>query len=140
MSYTMTLIPIGDMAAVMNVELKKKPVKEGQWLRMNRNPFKGDLCRVLEVRESGLKAIVQCMPRIDLALWNDDMSDAEKKIRRKTVKPPKKLYVQSEMNDRGVQTGTGRIPGFNQGGGVLQVSNSGPRSQTQPPPCFALCA
>ena len=64
-----TIVPINDMTTLLDIQNDKKPVKKDEWVRMNRNPFKGDLARVVEVRESGLKAVVKMVPRIDLGYY-----------------------------------------------------------------------
>jgi transcription elongation factor SPT5 len=68
MIYTMTIVPINDMTSIMEVKSKKKPVKRGQWVRCTRGHFKGDLARVEEVLEDGMKCIVKAVPRLDLTL------------------------------------------------------------------------
>lgn len=90
MSYTMTLIPIQDMTTVMTVVPKKKPVKRNDWVRMTRGHFKGDLALVKDIRDGGLKCVIQCVPRLDLTLA--DLSPEEAKIRRRTVRPPQKFF------------------------------------------------
>ena len=45
-------------------------MKKNEWVRMTRGAYKGDLALVVKVRESGLKCIVQCVPRLDLAGLN----------------------------------------------------------------------
>jgi len=86
LQYTMKLVPIGDMTTVMTVTSKKKPVKKNEWVRMTRGHYKGDLALVKAVKESGLKCIVQCVPRLDFTL--SDLPPEEARVRRRTVRPP----------------------------------------------------
>jgi transcription elongation factor SPT5 len=139
LSYTMRLIPIGDMTTVMTVVPKKRPgmcflnvffnglfvelmvwfgltfsdsccspsvywftVKMSEWVRMTRGHYKGDLALVKAVRESGLKCIVQCVPRLDLTL--SDLPPEEARIRRRTVRPPQKFFSPQEIAAMGKQT------------------------------------
>jgi len=95
LQYTMRLIPIQDMTTVMTVVPKKKPVKKNEWVRMTRGHYKGDLALVVAVRESGLKCIVQCVPRLDLAALSLPLEEA--RVRRKTVRPPQKFYNEQEL-------------------------------------------
>jgi transcription elongation factor SPT5 len=95
MQYSMRLVPIHDMTTVMTVTTKKKPVKEHELVRMTRGHYKGDLAQVKFVRESGLKAVVQCVPRLDLTL--SDLPPEEAKIRRRTVRPPQKYFNAQEL-------------------------------------------
>ena len=69
---------------------------------MTRGHYKGDLALVRAVRESGLKCIVQCVPRLDLAAL--DMPPEEARIRRRTVRPPQKFYNSQEIAALGKQT------------------------------------
>ena len=62
---------------------------------MTRGHYKGDLALVVKVRESGLKCIVQCVPRLDLAAMGLPLE--EQRIRRKTVRPPKKFFNVQEI-------------------------------------------
>lgn len=62
---------------------------------MTRGHYKGDLAQVKFVRESGLKAVVQCVPRLDLTL--SDLPPEEAKIRRRTVRPPQKYFNAQEL-------------------------------------------
>lgn len=77
-------------------------VKENEWVRMTRGHYKGDLALVKSVRDSGLKCIVQCVPRLDLALG--DLSSEEARIRRRTVRPPQKFFSAQELAALGKQT------------------------------------
>ena len=95
LQYTMKLVPIQDMTTVMTVVPKKKPVKKNEWVRMTRGAYKGDLALVVKVRESGLKCIVQCVPRLDLAGLN--LPEQEKRMRRRTIRPPKKFFNVQEI-------------------------------------------
>jgi transcription elongation factor SPT5 len=107
LTYSMRLVPIGDMTTVMTVTSKKKPVKQNEWVRMTRGHYKGDLALVKEVKESGLKCIVQCVPRLDLTLL--ELPPEEAKIRRKTVRPPQKFFNSQEIAALGKHS-TGRQP------------------------------
>jgi transcription elongation factor SPT5 len=70
-------------------------VKKNEWVRMTRGHYKGDLALVVAVRESGLKCIVQVVPRLDLAALG--LPPEEARIRRKTVRPPQKFYNEQEI-------------------------------------------
>ena len=110
--YRGTIVPINDMTTLMDIQNDQKPVKKDEWVRMNRNPWKGDLARVVEVRESGLKAIVKAVPRIDLGLYKLK-SNAERRKRKKEVRPPQTYFNDEKVNEAsngGV--GSGRMPGM----------------------------
>jgi transcription elongation factor SPT5 len=69
---------------------------------MTRGHYKGDLALVKAVRESGLKCIVQCVPRLDMTL--SDLPPEEARIRRRTVRPPQKFFNPQEVAAMGKQT------------------------------------
>ena len=93
------LVPISDMTTVMTVTSKKKPVKKNEWVRMTRGHYKGDLALVREVKDSGLRCIIQCVPRLDLVL--SDLPPEEAKVRRNTVRPPQKFFNSQDIIARG---------------------------------------
>jgi transcription elongation factor SPT5 len=77
---------------------------------MARGHYKGDLALVRAVRESGIKCVIQCVPRLDLTL--SDLPPEEAKIRKRTVKPPQKFFVAQEVASLGKQSLTRqRFPG-----------------------------
>ena len=78
---------------------------------MTRGHYKGDLALVRGVRGSGLKCVIQCVPRIDLTL--SDLPPEEAKIRRRTVRPAQKFFNAQEVVALGKQTiGRQRFPGL----------------------------
>lgn len=89
------MVPIGDMTTVMAVTSKKKPVKKNEWVRMTRRPYNGDLALVKEVKDSGLKCIIQCVPRLDLTL--SDLPPEEARAKRRNVRPPQKFFNSQEI-------------------------------------------
>ena len=86
-------------------------VKKNEWVRMTRGHFRGDLALVRAVRGSGLKCVIQTVPRIDLTL--SDLPLEEARIRRKTVRPPQKFFNTQEIAAVGKQTlSRQRFPGL----------------------------
>ena len=77
---------------------------------MTRGHFKGDLALVKHVRDSGLKCVIQCVPRLDLTL--SDLPPEEAKIRRRTVKPPQKFFNATEIAAVGKHLLRQRFPGL----------------------------
>jgi len=99
LQYTMRLVPISDMTTVLTVIPQKKPVKVNDWVRICRGHFKGDLALVKAVKDGGLRAVIQCVPRIDLTL--SDLSAEQAKIRRKTIRPPQKFFSHADVTSTG---------------------------------------
>ena len=79
---------------------------------MTRGHYKGDLGLVKAVRDSGLKCIVQCVPRIDLTLG--DLPPEEARIRRRTVRPPQKFFNEEELKNLGKIVTRTTFPGMRQ--------------------------
>jgi transcription elongation factor SPT5 len=92
------IVPIDNMTTVLKVLPTKKPVKKNDWVRLTRGHYKGDLGVVREVRDSGLKCIVQCLPRLDLTLSE---LPPEERSRRKAIRPPQKFFSSQEVIARG---------------------------------------
>lgn len=85
-------------------------VKKNEWVRMTRGHYKGDLALVKSVRDSGLKCVVQCLPRIDFTL--SGLSPEDARIRRRTVRPPQKFFNAQEVAAMGKTTVRQRFPGL----------------------------
>ena len=77
---------------------------------MTRGHYKGDLAIVKAVRDSGLKCIVQCVPRIDLTL--SDLPPEEARVRRRTVRPPQKFFNEEELKNLGKVVNRSSFPGM----------------------------
>lgn len=54
-------VPVPDMTAVLSVRdaTRSKPVRQGQFVRLKRKPYKDDLAKVVEVRRKGRTTICQ---------------------------------------------------------------------------------
>lgn len=64
------MVPIKNMPAIMAATKPQVLLKRGQWVRLKRAPYKGDLGRVLRVNTSDARNTVtlQVVPRIDLTM------------------------------------------------------------------------
>ncbi|CAM9377024.1 unnamed protein product, partial [Discosporangium mesarthrocarpum] len=89
-------VPIPDMTAVLSVraETRSKPVTENQFVRLRRMPYKDDLAKVVEVHAGGERAVVQFIPRIDLAALSADPDTA---AARKRIRPPQRFFNAEEI-------------------------------------------
>ena len=79
-------IPVQEMTTLLAVTVTKKPLKMGQWVRLKRGPLKGDLARVVDILDSGAKAIVQAIPRPDYS------KDTEKGASGSKAKPSQRMF------------------------------------------------
>ena len=77
-------------------------MKKNEWVRLTRGHYKGDLALVRSVRDSGLKCVIQCVPRLDLTL--SELPAEEARIRRRTVRPPQKFFNAQEIAALGKQS------------------------------------
>ncbi|CAM9836217.1 unnamed protein product, partial [Hapterophycus canaliculatus] len=89
-------VPIPDMTAVLSVRsaTRAKPVRQNQFVRLKRKPYKDDLAKVVEVLAGGERAIVQFIPRIDLVSLS---ADAETVNARKALRPPQRFFNPEEI-------------------------------------------
>eukprot|EP00605_Chrysophyceae_sp_TOSAG23-4_P002419 GSChrysophyteH1.ASY1.ANO1.2678.1 assembled CDS len=60
-----TKVSISEMTSVISASVHKKPLREGQWVRLRRGPLRGDLARIVEILEGGSRAFVMAVPRPD---------------------------------------------------------------------------
>jgi transcription antitermination factor NusG len=80
-----TKVPVREMTTTLTIAPSKQVVvKEGQWVRLRRNPFKGDLAKVIQVSSSEKKAIVQVVPRIDTTTKASLLDSSIEKLNDKT--------------------------------------------------------
>ena len=62
-----TLVPIAQMTSVLRVSNETTDVQVGQWVRMKRSKYVGDLGKVVEIDPSGQRLEIKFIPRIDTA-------------------------------------------------------------------------
>ncbi|ORX61614.1 transcription elongation factor Spt5 [Hesseltinella vesiculosa] len=63
---TLNLVPIKEMVDTINVVRKEKEIPVGNWVRVKRGKYAGDLGQILEVSDAQDWAIVKLVPRLDL--------------------------------------------------------------------------
>ena len=90
-------VPVGEMTSVLVTTVKKKPIKEGQWVRLKRGPLKGDLARIVTLFEGGSKAFIQAVPRPDYAAAALAEKEGKKAATGPTkVRPQQRLFDAEE--------------------------------------------
>ena len=103
------LVPLNQMTEVLNLSRRaKKPLQEGQWVRLKRGDYKGDLAKVVSVHEGGLRAVVMLIPRVDFSLAG--LTAKEKKERLGGTRPPQRLFNASEAAKASSMHGLERRP------------------------------
>jgi transcription elongation factor SPT5 len=95
MPWSIKLVPINEMTSVLTVASKKKALKEGAWVRIKRGVYKDDLGKVDTLLDSGSKAVVRLMPRIDLNAIVRRATGVKKT--GKPPKPPQKFFKLEEI-------------------------------------------
>jgi transcription elongation factor SPT5 len=95
MPWSIKLVPINEMTAVLTVASKKKAIKGDAWVRVKRGVYKGDLGKVDMLLDSGSKAAVRLVPRIDL---NAIVRRATgEKAKKGGTKAPQKFFKLEEI-------------------------------------------
>ena len=61
------LVPIKEMVQALTVQKKTIDLKRGQWVRVKRGIYKGDLAQVLGTGDQQTEVLAKLIPRVDLA-------------------------------------------------------------------------
>lgn len=100
-----TLVPIEEMAPLLQYKKKKNTLTPGAWVRIKRGKYQGDLAQVVDIADNGEEAGLRFIPRIDLNPKDeilDGTSDGRK--RKKTgpglsinTRPPQQFFNVEEV-------------------------------------------
>ncbi|KAG6909324.1 hypothetical protein DXG01_001123 [Tephrocybe rancida] len=97
-----TLVPIEEMASLLQIKKQDLTVTPGSWVRIRRGKYAGDLAQVMDITENGEDVGLKFVPRIDLNP-RDDILDPSGKKRKKpvagatTMRPPQRLFNFEEV-------------------------------------------
>ena len=95
------LIPIGEMAPLLQLKQKEATLQAGAWVRLKRGKYQGDLAQVIDVTDTGEEAAVRFLPRIDLTPHEFESGDGTAKRKRATAatigRPPARLFNPEEV-------------------------------------------
>lgn len=88
-SYHTTLVPIAQMTTILRVSNRAAELKSGDWIRIKRGKYTGDLGQVYQVDPSGQKVEIRVMPRLDFSNGDETASASggqpeNKKRKKKT--------------------------------------------------------
>ncbi|GLB39725.1 putative the SPT4-SPT5 complex mediates both activation and inhibition of transcription elongation, and plays a role in pre- mRNA processing [Lyophyllum shimeji] len=98
-----TLVPIEEMASLLQIKKQDLTVTPGSWVRIRRGKYAGDLAQVMDITENGEDVGLKFIPRIDLNPRDDGSLDAMGKKRKKaisgagTMRPPQRLFNYEEV-------------------------------------------
>ncbi|KAJ3049133.1 transcription elongation factor spt5 [Rhizophlyctis rosea] len=100
---SMKIIPMEEMAACLTIKSKESDIQIGQWVRVKRGVYQGDLGKVQDISEGGDMITVRLIPRFDLDKGPKDQSNKRKKF---DARPPQKVvpmeeYKHDMRRDRG---------------------------------------
>jgi transcription elongation factor SPT5 len=98
-----TLVPIKEMASLLQIKKKETTITPGSWVRIRRGKYGGDLAQVLDIAENGEEVGLKFVPRIDLNP-KDDLSSMDGRKRKKansgpsaTTRPPQRFFNYEEV-------------------------------------------
>jgi len=98
--WSLKLVPIKEMVDVMTVSKKSVSLQKGDWVRIKRGVYRGDVAQIYDVDEAKGRVTVKIIPRLD---FNKDDSkehltpDGQKEKRKKTVRPPQRFFNPDEV-------------------------------------------
>ncbi|KAI0258579.1 hypothetical protein BC834DRAFT_64480 [Gloeopeniophorella convolvens] len=97
-----TLVPIDEMASLLLIKKQETTVNPGNWVRIKRGKYQGDLAQVMDITENGEEVGLKFIPRIDLNPKDEVAIDGKK--RKKTglavstgVRPPQRFFNYEEV-------------------------------------------
>ncbi len=69
------LVPIEEMASLLQIKKQEVNVTPGSWVRIRRGNYAGDLAQVMDITENGETLGLKLLPRIDLNPRDDASLD-----------------------------------------------------------------
>jgi transcription elongation factor SPT5 len=106
-------VPHHEMADVMTIPIKKKPLQKGDWVRVKRGIYRGDIAQVYEYNDATNEVWIRLVPRLDVDnMFKQNVLEEEilegdeskgKKRKRPVVKapPPARRFNIEDYMDRG---------------------------------------
>ena len=97
------LVPIEEMASLLQIKKQDLTVTPGSWVRIKRGKYQGDLAQVMDITENGEEVGLKFIPRIDLNP-KDETLTADGKKRKKVpvvgatnMRPPQRFFNYEEV-------------------------------------------
>ncbi|CAG7851799.1 Transcription elongation factor SPT5 AltName: Full=Chromatin elongation factor SPT5 [Serendipita indica DSM 11827] len=95
------LVPIGEMAPLLQLKQKEFTLQPGAWVRLKRGKYQGDLAQVMDVTDTGEEAGIRFLPRIDLTPREFEGGDGSAKRKRAVAatvgRPPARPFNPEEV-------------------------------------------
>ncbi len=73
------LVPIEEMASLLQIKKQDLTVTPGSWVRIRRGKYQGDLAQVMDITENGEEVGLKFIPRIDLNPKDEASIDGKKR-------------------------------------------------------------
>jgi transcription elongation factor SPT5 len=95
------LVPIEEMASLLQIKKQDLTVTPGTWVRIKRGKYAGDLAQVVDITETGEDVGLKFIPRIDLNPRDDASLEGRKRKKQTTgsgtMRPPQRLFNYEEV-------------------------------------------
>ncbi|KAJ7733090.1 hypothetical protein B0H14DRAFT_3898953 [Mycena olivaceomarginata] len=99
------LVPIQEMASLLQIKKQDQTVTPGSWVRIKRGTYQGDLAQVVDITETGEFVGLKFIPRIDLNPRDEGSLEGPTAKKRKktniagsgTTRPPQRLFNYEEV-------------------------------------------
>lgn len=95
------LVPIEEMASLLQIKKQDLTVTRGIWVRIKRGKYQGDLAQVIEVADNGEDVVLKFIPRIDFSPRDDASLDGRKRKKVATgtaaMRPPQGVFNYEEV-------------------------------------------
>lgn len=96
------LVPIEEMASLLQIKKQDLTVTPGSWVRIKRGKYAGDLAQVMDITENGDEVGLKFIPRIDLNPKDDVMLGGQKRKKGATtmatgVRPAQRFFNYEEV-------------------------------------------
>ncbi|EPQ50819.1 transcription elongation factor Spt5 [Gloeophyllum trabeum ATCC 11539] len=97
------LVPIEEMASLLQIKKQDLTVTPGSWVRIKRGKYQGDLAQVMDITENGEEVGLKFIPRIDLNPKDDTTIDGRKRKKlgfgnsAVTMRPPQRFFNYEEV-------------------------------------------
>ena len=98
-----TLVPIEEMASLLQIKKQDLTVTPGTWVRIRRGKYQGDLAQVMDVTENGEEVGLKFIPRIDLNPKDEASIDGKKRkkvtpgMSAFSMRPPQRFFNYEEV-------------------------------------------
>ncbi|KZV92212.1 transcription elongation factor Spt5 [Exidia glandulosa HHB12029] len=105
-----SLVPIDEMASLLQIRKKEITLRIGDWVRIKRGKYVGDLAQVIDTpdnEEVGLRFV----PRIDLNPREETGDGKRKQLRTVQTRPPQRLFNYEEVVKVYTRKAVARKPG-----------------------------